>query len=152
MLIGISLALCTGCQPPSYEGPERAPVSGSVTLDGDPVPSGTVYFEPAADEARSASAPIMNGSYSIPEPEGPNLGTYSVRIIGYAKAPERASGPAGGGEEEDEVEEEEVEDEDEDQVDTLGDQIVPTKYNTETTLEVEIVSGANTHDFALTSE
>ena len=31
----------------------------------------------------------------------------------------------------------------------LGPQIVPQDYNTTTTLEVEIVSGSNTHDFPL---
>jgi hypothetical protein len=134
-LIGI-LFLSAGCGGASYDGPKRSPVTGSVTLDGAPVPFGTITFKPVA-EGRLANGSIEEGKYSIPEEMGPTPGKYKVDIRGYAKsASELGDGEGGGEEEEQEFD--------------MGPEIVPTAYNTETTLEVEITGGANTHDFALT--
>jgi hypothetical protein len=140
----MGLVVTAGCDGGGdYEGAERAPVSGTVTLDGNPVPWGTINFQPESQSGRMSFAPIEDGAYSIPEERGPNLGQYKVRIDGYAEK------PAGAAEEEEtEVEEEDAEDGDEV---SAGPNIVPAKYNLQTTLQVEIVSGENTHDFPLTS-
>lgn len=154
MLLGLGLCISNGCAPTDYEGATRAAVSGSVTLDGNVLPYGTIAFVPAGDDGRRASGLIQEGSYSIPEKNGPNLGKYKVQILGYAKAPETrgedegdsGEGNGNGGDEDDDEaggDEESM---------ALGAQIVPAKYNTQTTLEVEIVAGENKHDFALTSQ
>ena len=158
VLLGIGLCMASGCASASYEGATRAAVKGSVTLDGNPLAYGTIAFAPVDDEGRRASGLIQSGSYSIAEKNGPNLGKYKVAILGYAKAPE-----TGGEEEEDadegngngngdDDEDEDEGEEEEEQGASLGPQIVPAKYNTQTTLEVEITAGENTHDFQLTSE
>jgi hypothetical protein len=146
LLFACALCLTAGCGGADYEGPERAPVKGSVTLDGNPLPFGTITFVPAG-EGKRASGVVASGQYAIDEGQGPNLGKYKVEILGYAKVPE-------GGEEE----EPEGNTADEEEgggaggADDLGDQVVPAKYNAATTLEVEITSGENTHDFTLTSD
>lgn len=155
--IGLSWLVCLaagwmmmfgGCKGRSYEGPERAPVSGTVTFDGKPLPYGRIEFQGEGD-LRTATALIENGSYSIPEEQGPNLGSYKVVIAGYANNPasENASQDEEGAGEEDEQA-----DEDESGPVQIGKQLLPPKYNTETELTVEIVSGPNTHNFELTSQ
>ena len=134
-LVGLVL-LSAGCGGVDYDGPERAAVSGTVTLDGAPLPYGTITFKPTGD-GRMANGPIEEGAYSIPEESGPNPGQYKVDIRGYGKSP-AAMGEGEGAEEA----------EDEQEFD-LGPEIVPQNYNATTTLEVEITSGENIHDFPL---
>lgn len=151
------LSVSCGCGgEASYDGPPRAAVSGTVTLDGTPVVYGIVTFE--SGQGRTASGQIRDGSYSIPEGQGPNLGTYKVTILGYEKGP--SSGAANEEGEEPVVGEEGVGEEGEgddeggggESEEEFGKMIVPAKYNAATELEVEITSGANTHDFPLTSQ
>ncbi len=130
------LLLFAGCGGADYDGPERAAVSGTVTVDGVPLPFGTITFKPTGD-GRMANGAIEEGVYSIPEESGPNLGSYMVDIRGYANS------PAALGEEEGDEETEE------EQEFNLGPQIVPEAYNAATTLQVEIASGENTQDFPL---
>jgi hypothetical protein len=148
VLAGGLALLSTGCGGPEYEGDPRAAVSGTVTFDGTPVVHGTVNFVPTG-EGRPASGGIADGKYLITEERGPNLGTYKVEILGYASADagseaEDDEDMAGeGGDEEDEVE---------GQPTGPSGQIIPAKYNTQTTLEVEITAGDNEHNFTLTTE
>ena len=146
----IGLCLTSGCGGgAAYEGPERAAVKGSVTFDGSPLAYGTLTFVPAGGEGRRASGLVTDGSYSIVEGQGPNVGKYKVEILGYEKA------PATGGEEGEEgevSEQESSDDEEQTEGESVGAQILPEKYNVATELEVEITSGENTHDFTLTSE
>ena len=138
--LGVGLSLAPGCGGGAdYEGPERAAVKGTVNFAGKPLPYGTITF--IATEGRRASAMIRDGSYAIPEEQGPNLGKYQVQIVGHAKAPETTEAGEEG-------EEEETEDESPD----LGPQIIPARYNVNTELEVEITSGENTHPFDLKPE
>jgi hypothetical protein len=123
------LMLMSGCGGgASYDGPERAAVSGQVTLDGTPLPFGSISFM-GAEGGRNASTGIANGQYSIPAESGPNLGKYRVTILGYQQAPPEDAG--------DEA--------------SAGQQVVPPQYNANTTLEVQITAGENTHSFALTT-
>jgi len=149
--VGFGLCVLNGCGGAGgYEGKERAAVSGTVTLDGNPLPFGTISFVPVSGEGRRANGTINDGSYSIPENLGPNLGEYKVAIIGSEK-------PAGGGEEEDGGEEQDdgaMDDEDQEPTQwTPGeDAMVPARYNTETELTCTIKAGENKLDFPLTSE
>lgn len=133
----LAMVFSVGCGGSSYEGPERAGVSGTVTLDGKPLPYGSILFLGQGSN-RMASAVIQDGSYSITEENGPNLGEYAVQITGYAEAPAAADGEAEG----------------DDKADPdsrpAGKQIVPAEYNTASKLKVAIASGKNTHDFKMT--
>jgi len=55
-LAALLSAAALGC------GPGKAPVSGSVTLDGKPLPAGTIAFLPA--KGQGASAEIKDGAYT----------------------------------------------------------------------------------------
>lgn len=61
---------------------DRRAVSGNVTLDGAPLPSGMISFDPAGGTADAVpvGAVISNGSYSIPAATGPVPGNYKVSI------------------------------------------------------------------------
>ena len=61
----------------------REPVSGTVTLDSQPLPEGIILFipaGPAGEAVASATGKIENGAFSIPRTEGPVPGNYKVSI------------------------------------------------------------------------
>ena len=96
-IIVVTLATClaTGCGKKS--GPDRFAVRGGVTFAGQPVPRGTIVFEP--DQAQGnrgpvSVIPIIDGSYdsrALARP-GPLAGPLVVRVTGYP-APDPAAGP-----------------------------------------------------------
>ncbi len=65
------------------EGPELAPVSGTVTYKGKPVTEGIVSFQPVSPDGAPATGTIdANGSYRLqtgPD-NGARLGEYRVAI------------------------------------------------------------------------
>jgi hypothetical protein len=80
----------------------RVAVSGSVTVDGEPVPNGVVRFAPSpGTEGPMANCMITDGRYRIPTDEGPVAGNYEVRVHAYndpnaqpTKPTERVAVPA----------------------------------------------------------
>ncbi len=62
----------------------RQEISGTVTLDGVPVESGSISFEPqgggAAGASTSSGAAITAGKFTIEEEFGLPAGTYLVRV------------------------------------------------------------------------
>src|SRR5690349_3719614 len=77
--LAASLAGCSR----AYDGDQRFPISGKVTVDGQPVDLGVIAFMPqGAGEGmgRVSGAPIRDGLYSIPEEKGPTAATYQVQI------------------------------------------------------------------------
>ncbi len=68
VLVVIGILVCSGCQPGGYSGPTGT-VSGTVTLNGEPVPQGcTVVF--IADAGHTATGQVGPG------------GTYSLSVVG----------------------------------------------------------------------
>lgn len=59
---------------------ERAAVSGSVTIDGQPLRWGTIAFISEDPQLPSAFAMISQGNYSFSEKGSPAVGTYGVVI------------------------------------------------------------------------
>lgn len=96
--LGCALAalavLVLGC---GQQGPERVPVSGTVTWNGEPLPSAEhrpsrIYFVPAqGNEAPSTSAEIVNGEYTIESNGGVPVGKHRVRIEAYRPPPGSAA-------------------------------------------------------------
>ncbi len=92
------LALAAGgCSDRSAVDPlPRRAVSGTVTLDGQPLPAGIIRFDP---EARETGVPVVgdikDGRFAIGQPQGPVPGKYRVLISGWkADNPESAeAGP-----------------------------------------------------------
>jgi hypothetical protein len=70
-----------GCRTRNYTGPERFPLSGKVTFDGEIVDAGTISFIPLNGEKQRVSGGLIeNGTYSVPEEKGANEGKYRVEI------------------------------------------------------------------------
>ena len=55
-------------------------ISGSVIVDGAPVPAGSIRFEPTEGQASFSGAMIANGKYTVPKDSGLLAGKYRVAI------------------------------------------------------------------------
>jgi hypothetical protein len=119
----------------SSDGLPREAVSGSVTLESQPLAKGTIQFAPTSDKVpTSATAGIVDGKYSIPRSEGLVPGTYKVAIssVTEAAAPKAVHGLPGP-------------------TRPPAKNLVPKQYNTASTLTAEVKSGeANTFPFEIT--
>jgi hypothetical protein len=72
--------LAAGCGG-TESGPSRYRLSGTVTFDGQPVPAGTIYLEPASGPAGSAR--IIDGKYDTNDGKGIVGGPHTVMIEGF---------------------------------------------------------------------
>lgn len=109
-------------------------VHGEVTLDSVPVDPGNIIFYPeAGTESRNVSAAIVDGKYEIPAQRGPSPGKFKVEIS-WSKRTGKLVPSADPGIMREEIVEK-----------------IPARYNTESTLQIEITPGKNRHDFHLQS-
>jgi hypothetical protein len=83
------VALC-GC---GQGGKDLAPVSGTVTLDGEPLADGVIIFQPIADDsnpnpgAGSTARTDSEGKFSletINRKPGAIVGTHKVKVYSYS--------------------------------------------------------------------
>lgn len=124
----------TGCgSEPAYKGPQRIPLSGKVTLDGTPLNGGTISFI-AVGKGNPSGGQITAGTYSVPEEQGANAGSYRVEI--------RWSKPTG----------EKVKDDDTGGMIDVVKEAIPAKYNTQSELKAEVSADKKTFDFDLSSK
>src|SRR5688572_18471816 len=123
-LIGTLLLSATfvGCGP---SGPQLAPVSGHVQLDGRPLQDASITFQPADGQRPSYGSTDADGRYQLAYrrgEEGALVGKHTVRIT---VSPEIVRNPPR----------------------------IPAEYNTQSTLKVEVKSGENNDfDFDLKSD
>lgn len=79
-LLCIGLMTAFGCQN-SVDGPPRAAVSGTVTVDGEPLETGTIRFVPAMQTGGpKVSAVVNNGWFDLPREFGPVVGQHRIEI------------------------------------------------------------------------
>jgi hypothetical protein len=76
VVIAAAAIIFTGCGPRS----DRLEISGSVTLDGAPLDSGSIRFTSLGEKKISSGAMIQQGEYNIPQEKGLTPGTYHVEI------------------------------------------------------------------------
>lgn len=81
--------LLVGC---GQSGPLLFDVSGAVTYNGQPIPAGTVLFQPDASQGCSGPAGIAvirNGRYDTAEKSGRGVvgGPHIVQVIGFDGKP-----------------------------------------------------------------
>lgn len=99
LCVAAGLGLWTlGCGGPSGPHVERGSVSGTVTVDGKPVPHGTISFVPdksAGAKGPMAGATIVDGKYATPSGKGPVVGANIVRISAFDQDPSKAVNPEG---------------------------------------------------------
>ena len=132
-----TICLVYGCGP-GQSGPPRAPVQGIVNLDGETVANGTINFLPIrGSKGPVVGASIEEGEYQLSKSEGPVVGWNRVEIH-WTRATGRkveAGSPSPPGTMVDEISE-----------------AVPVQYNSQSTLEREVVAGNNTFNFDLIAE
>lgn len=129
--IGCSLAtlLAVGC---GSNGPDRFPLSGSVTFQGAPVAQGSIRFVPDDKAQQQEGAVIKDGKYTAMLTAGKKqvvIEAFRPKAV-KADEPKRAGGtPLGGA------------------IDT--EMYIPEQFNTKTTLSVDAGPAAPTKDFTL---
>jgi len=82
LLLAITLLivapLLSGCAPDNPLG--RKALSATVTVNGQPLPSGSISFEPAEPGGVSSGGVITDGTFSVVAEQGLPPGRYRVRI------------------------------------------------------------------------
>jgi hypothetical protein len=130
-LLTLLLIATAGCGGPAED---RIALSGTVTWAKRPLKWGTIQFE-SADDPTSRSggaADIVDGKYQMPRGRGVLAGNFKVRINGGMKAEDNPeiAGPIVD--------------------DSVKREFVPPKYNTQSKLTAEVVTGGKTQfDFEL---
>ncbi len=108
-----------------------ASVSGRVTLDGEPLDTGTVTFHPVGDGPTAYGGIHPNGSYQAKTGTQPGMppGEYRVTVLAATEPP--TDGPS-----------------------VPGEMITPSHYADpeQSGLRVTVERGSNRFDFPLTSE
>jgi hypothetical protein len=131
-ILSLAVLCCGGCGADNPLG--RLAISGSVTLDGEPLPSGTIAFAPQDPAGVSSGGMISEGAYAIVAERGLPPGTYDVRIFSPDSDDTAPAGPPG----------------------PLGppavEERLPARYNTETELSITVTAdGSAEFDFPLES-
>lgn len=72
--------ISVGCGGPEYTGDKRYAISGTVTVDGEPMQWGTISFIPKDGNNRVSGGPIIDGKFEVTEGRGANSGEYRVEI------------------------------------------------------------------------
>jgi hypothetical protein len=125
LLVGCLLALA-GCGDSA-----GSQVSGTVTVDGNPVEKGRIRFFPVDGKSQPAGGEIKGGAYSVKVPAGEMTVQISVpKVIGKKKLYD-----APGARE----------------IDIHG-ELLPPKYNEESQLKFDVQPGRNEKDWPLTTK
>jgi hypothetical protein len=123
-----------GCGRQDYPGAKRFPLSGKVTVDGQPLDWGSISFIPPSGDLRVSGDVIKDGSYSVPEEKGANAGKYKVEIRWNKKTGKKKRDPDSG-----EMYDERLEG-------------LPPRYHANSELSADVPAQQNTFDFDLKSQ
>jgi hypothetical protein len=126
----------SGCDASSDNLPREA-VSGSVTLECQPLAKGTIQFAPISDKlTTTATGGINDGKYSIPRGEGLVPGTYKVAISSLEVSSEMKLVHGAPG-----------------KIGPPAKNLISKQFNTNSKLTAEVKGGGtNTFDFELTKK
>jgi hypothetical protein len=134
-LIVLAGLMIVGCGDPStpVDPFKRVAVSGTVTLDGAPLPAGTIEIDPMEGaEGPTAIGEISQGKFAIERSRGPVAGKHRVIISGRPPVKIGENEQPGG-------------------TPKVVPDPVPARYNSESKLEVAVpADGSSTLEFALT--
>jgi hypothetical protein len=94
LLAGLLFVTLAGCS----DGPDLAPVSGSISLDGKPLPYGYVIFQPAKGQLSQGEIKAGKFTMSTRSPEdGATIGSHQVSVVcfeGHAPEKKAQQGPS----------------------------------------------------------
>ncbi len=122
----LAVCLLAGCSSKPAGLPDVTPVTGTVTMDGQPLASVTVVFESPSGHSSFGSTDAA-GKYELVaagNQRGAIIGSNTVRINSHLDAP---PGPR-------------------------WKDPIPARYNAATELKADVVAGNNTFDFSLESK
>lgn len=123
------LVLAIGC---GGDSSGRYAISGTVTLDGEPVPTGAIAVIPApGTDGPTSGGSIHDGEYSIPASQGPAAGRHRVEIRWPREAGQVELYPGESG--------------------TKFEEAIPAKYNSRSSLEIQVGESSTEHNFDLTT-
>lgn len=124
------MAACTGLS--GCFGPDNvARVSGTVTLDGQPLSGAHVIFNPVTPGGQSSAVTDQAGNYTLQytrELQGAEIGDHLVRITTASRGDPDADPPQ-----------------------PRVPERLPPKYHSKSELKATVTSGSNDIDFALES-
>jgi hypothetical protein len=103
-------------------------VQGTVTLNGEPLAQGSVKFLPVNGDTPSTGGPIRNGTFRVQVPVAKQLVKISANVIDREKTPPNATN---------------------DQI--VMKKLVPPRYNSQSTLTIDVVKGLNKPEYKLTN-
>jgi len=131
IFLGVLPVLSAGCGG-SKEGPLRLTVRGTVSLDGQPLESGSILFVDPAGQIQSYFASVKNGAYQT-EMEA---GAWDVQITAIRELKDKMV-PDGAGT----------------GMVPASEQYLPARYNEKTGLRIDVKPGEkNEFPFQLTSQ
>ena len=88
------LLLALGIVGCGKSGPKRHAIKGKVTVDGQPLVYGLIYFNPDTSQGHKGpqgAGEIRDGHYSTNPDYGPVPGPHLVRITGWNTTPEKGT-------------------------------------------------------------
>jgi hypothetical protein len=119
LLAAIGLLALAGCGPRS----DRLAVSGTVTLNGEPLSGGSIHFTSLGEQKLASGAMIENGEYHIPQEKGLLPGEYHLEI----SAPDTDSPPVmiGGS--------------------PTAPELIPPEYNVDSKKTIQVTTDGDNH-------
>jgi hypothetical protein len=107
---------------------ERGTVSGDVTLDGQPLKSGVIHFEPVDGKASPADAVIADGKFKVEMPPGDKRVSISApKVTGKRKSYDAPDSPT---------------------VDIIQ-ELLPARYNAQSDLTLAVAAGSQQKNYDL---
>lgn len=129
LLLTVALGLCAGCGG-GVDRKDGLKVSGTVTLDGVPLPSGRILFRQTTGEQQAFSGEIVDGAYLVQTAPG----DMRVEIVASRPVPGKFDNSNGTPE-------------------PVGEMYIPAKYNAESELTVLVkTDGNNRFPFELSAQ
>lgn len=127
VLVPAMLCLAVGCG--DHSAAKLHSVTGTVTLDGEPLPQGDIHFDGTADGLGIDSARIKNGKYALRA----KAGRKKVQIVASREVPGKENAGIPGT--------------------PVYEEYIPEKYNTKSDLSAEVKEGGeNAFPFELKSK
>jgi len=134
MVVMLAVVCCAGCWGGGPDDmPDIAPVTGTLTLDGQPLGMAHIIFTPIDGGQTSEAYSDPTGQYALVYKRdimGAKIGKHKVVVTTFEEPESTDDGKTIGGVPE----------------------RVPAKYNANTTLQFDVNSGENVIDLQLTSK
>jgi hypothetical protein len=126
-VIVMALLALAGCSGSSTQGT----VHGTVTLDGQPLKTGTVRFVPADGRSQTATADVKDGKFTAPVSLGEMQVEFSApKVIGQRKVYDTPDSPM---------------------VDDVA-ELLPERFNVKSKLRITVRKGSQDETFSLQSK